>query len=146
MKRFKFSLEPVLDHRERIEEEKLQVFGERQRALQEALNELSRLNGNFKSYSDALRDGHRTLTCDELRRHYAHLEYLDRRITMQHAAISQRRMESERARVELVDAGKDRKVIEKLKDKKREQYRAAEAAFEQRELDDFNNRRAPSSW
>lgn len=141
MKKFRFSLEPVLDHRERIEDEKLQAFGERRRALADAQDELARLNGEFKRYSDALRDGHRTLATEELRWHYAHLEYLDRRITMQHAVVSQRRVEAERARVELVGASKDRKVIEKLKEKKLGEHRTLEAALEQKDLDDANNRR-----
>lgn len=141
MKKFSFALKPVLEHRARIEEEKLQAFGERQRALAQAQDELARLNGEFKRYSDALRDGHRTLATEELRRHYAHLEYLDRRITMQHAVVSQRRIEAERARLQLVDASKERKVIEKLKEKKYEEHRTIEAAFEQKELDDANSRR-----
>lgn len=141
MKKFAFSLEPVLDHRERIEDEKMRVFGERQRELQAAQDELARLHGEFKRYSDALRDGHRSLATEELRRHYAHLEYLDRRITMQHAIISQRRIETERARVSLVEASKDRKVIEKLKDKKLQEHRLRQSALEQKESDDANGRR-----
>lgn len=146
MKKFRFTLEPVLDHRERIEDEKLQAFGERRRALQQAQEELARLNGSFKYYSDALRDGHAELSTEELRWYYAHLEYLDRRITMQHAAVTQHRKETERARVDAVGAGKDRKVIEKLKEKRLTEHRAAQAAAEQRDLDDFNNRRQSSSW
>lgn len=141
MKKFAFSLEPVLEHRERIEDEKTRIFGERQRELQAAQDELARLHGDFKRYSDALRDGHRTLATEELRWHYAHLEYLDRRITMQHAIISQRRLEAERARADLVDASKDRKVIEKLKDKKLREHRSRQAALEQKEFDDANSRR-----
>jgi flagellar FliJ protein len=146
MKKFRFSLEPVLEHRERIEDEKLQIFGERTRALQQAQEELARLNGKFKTFSDALRDGHRELSTDELRWHYAHLEYLDRRITMQHAAVTQHRKETERARLDALDAGKDRKAIEKLKEKRLTEHRTMQAALEQRELDDFNNRRPASSW
>lgn len=146
MKKFTFSLKPVLEHRERIEDEKLQVFGERRRALQQAQDELARLNGNFKQFSDSLRDGHRALSTEELRLHYAHLEYLDRRITMQHAAVTQHRKETELARVDVVDAGKDRKVIEKLKEKRFAEHRTMQAAAEQRDLDDFNNRRTGSPW
>lgn len=141
MRKFKFSLEPVLDHRERLEEEKQQVFAARQRELQEAEQELARLNGDFKRFSTALRDDHARLSTEELRWHYAHLEYLDRCITMQHAVISQRRTAVERARLELVEASKDRKVMEKLKGKKFEEHQALEASLEQKELDDANNRR-----
>jgi flagellar FliJ protein len=141
MRKFKFSLEPVLDQRERIEDEKQQIFAARQRELLEAEQELARLNGDFKRFSTRLRDDHASLATEELRWHYAHLEYLDRCITMQHAVISQRRTAVERARIDLVEASKERKVMEKLKDKRLQEHRAREASFEQKELDDANNRR-----
>ncbi|HET9095467.1 MAG TPA: flagellar export protein FliJ [Candidatus Baltobacteraceae bacterium] len=141
MGKFKFTLEPVLDHRERIEDEKQQVLAERSRELKAAEDELARLNGEFKRYSTALREDHAKLTSEELRWHYAHLEYLDRCMTMQHGIIFQRRAAVERARADLVTASKDRKVIEKLKDRRLEEHQAFEAAQEQKELDDTNNRR-----
>jgi len=141
MGKFRFALKPVLDHRERIEEDKQLVLAERQRELKAAEDELARLNGEFKRYSTALREDHAAFSTEELRWHYAHLEYLDRCMTMQHGIIFQRRAAVERARLELVDASKDRKVIEKLKDRRLEEYRATEAAREQKDLDDTNNRR-----
>lgn len=141
MGKFKFSLEPVLGHRERIEDKKQQVLAERVRELKAAENELARLNGEFKRYSARLRDHHASLSTEELRWHYAHLEYLDRCMTMQHGLIVQCRRAVERARADLVTASKDRKVIEKLKDKRLEEYRLLQHAREQKELDDTNNRR-----
>ncbi len=142
MRKFRFTLEPVLDHRERIEDEKQQIFAGRQNELRAAEAELARLNGDFKRFSTALRDDHASLSSDELRWHYAHLEYLDRCIVMQHATITQRRAAVDRARADLIGASKDRKVIEKLKDKKFDEYRASVAQAEQAELDDSNNRRS----
>lgn len=141
MGKFRFALEPVLGHRERIEEEKQGVLATRQRELKDAEDELARLNGEFKRYSTALREEHATLSSDELRWHYAHLEFLDRCMTMQHGIIFQRRAAVDRARQDLVAASKDRKVIEKLKDRRFEEHQAFEASQEQKELDDTNNRR-----
>lgn len=141
MSKFKFTLEPVLDHRERIEDEKQQIMAVRQRELKAAEDELARLNGEFKRYSTRLREDHAGLTSDELRWHYAHLEYLDRCMTMQHGIIATRRAALERARADLVTASKDRKVIEKLKDRRLEEYHSLQAAQEQKDLDDSNNRR-----
>ena len=147
MKKFAFSLEPVLDFRERIEDEKQQTLAQRQIELQAARAELARLDAEFKRYSVKLRDDHKSLDSEELRRHYAHLEYLDRRITMQHGVVSQRSAAVARARADLVDASKDRKVIEKLKDRRLQEHRALESALEQKELDDSNNRHLPTaSW
>lgn len=141
MRKFAFALEPVLGHRERLENEKQQVLAARQRELAAAEEEMARLNADYKRFSTVLREDHATLSTDELRWHYAHLEYLDRCITMQYGVIAQRRSAVERARLDLVEASKDRKVIEKLKGKRLLEHRAREAAFEQKELDDANNRR-----
>lgn len=141
MQKFKFALDPVLQHRERIEDEKQQVLAERLRDLKAAEDELARLNGEFKRYSTALREEHATLSSEELRWHYAHLEYLDRCMTMQHSVIFACRAAVERARTDLVAASKERKVIEKLKDRRLEEHQAHEAAQEQKDLDDTNNRR-----
>ena len=141
MKRFKFSLAPVLELRERVEDEKQQALAARQLELKAAQDELARLNADFKRYSNALRDGHGSLSTDELRWHYAHLEYLDRRMVMQHATIAARKREVDRARADLMEASKDRKAIEKLKDKRLQEHRQLEAANEQKELDDSNARR-----
>ena len=141
MARFKFALEPVLDHRERIEDEKQQILAQCQRELQAAQDELARMNAEFKRYSTALREDHAKLSSDELRWHYAHLEYLDRCMTMQQGVIHQCRAAVDRARGDLAAASKDRKVIEKLKDRRFDEYRAVQAAQEQKDLDDTNNRR-----
>jgi len=144
-RRFKFPLEPVLTHRERIEDEKQQALAARTMELRRAQSELARLDSEFRRYSGVLRDGHADLSSDELRAHYAHLEYLDRRIVMQHASISALASAVERARTELVDARKDKKVIEKLKEQRLEQHRALLAADEQKELDESNARRYRST-
>ena len=141
MKRFAFTLKPVLEHRERLEDEKQLFMAARQRELDAAAGELSRLNAQFKQYAVRLREGHKDLNSDELRAHYAHLDYLDRAITMQRGIVAQCRQAVERARLGLLDASKDRKVIEKLKERRLQEYRTLEASAEQKELDDSNNRR-----
>jgi flagellar FliJ protein len=141
MGKFKFTLAPVLEHRERIEDEKQQILAERLRELKAAEDELARLNAEFRRYSTALREDHANLSSEELRWHYAHLEYLDRCMIMQHGVIFQRRAAVDRARADLVAASKERKVIEKLKDRRFEEHQAQEAAQEQKDLDDTNNRR-----
>lgn len=141
MAKFKFTLEPVLDHRERIEEEKQQILAERLRELKAAEDELARLNGEFRRYSTTLREDHAKLSSEELRWHYAHLEFLDRCMTMQHGVIFQRRTAVDRARADLTAASIDKKVIEKLKDRRLEEHQALQAALEQKDLDDTNNRR-----
>ena len=141
MKKFRFTLQPVLEHRQRIEDEKQQVLAQRKRALDAAETELQRLNAEFRASSNALREQHRSFDADTLRLHYAHLQFLDRTIVEQIKIVAERRVALERARTDLLAASKDRKVVEKLKDRRRETYVAEESRIEQNELDDNNARR-----
>ncbi|MDQ2865275.1 MAG: flagellar export protein FliJ [Candidatus Eremiobacteraeota bacterium] len=140
-KRFKFSLEAVLDQRKRVEDQKQQVTAERLRSLERSQYELAGLNDDFRSSSEALRRGHRGLDGEGLRLHYAHLQFLDRAITAQIRVVAERRIALDRARFELLEAGKARKVVEKLKERRRESFAMEEFRMEQVEIDDGNARR-----
>ena len=141
MKKFAFALQPVLEHRERIEDEKQQVVAVRRRAVDEAERELKRLNEEFRANSAELRGKHKDLDADALRLYYAHLQFIDRCIVAQIRVVAERRVELDRARTDLLAASKDRKVVEKLKDRRREAHALEEMRHEQNELDDTNARR-----
>jgi flagellar FliJ protein len=140
MKKFAFRLQPVLEHRERIEDEKQQTLAVKQRALDESERELARLNDDFRAHANGLRERHKALTADELRLHYAHLQFIDRSIVAQIHVVAERRVALDRARIDLLAASKDRKVVEKLKDRRREAHSVEELRVEQNELDDANAR------
>lgn len=141
MKRFTFPLQPVLDHRKRIEDEKQLVVAARARSLDEAERELARLNEEFRKHSTMLRDGHKKLETRELQCIYAHLQFLDRCIVAQIRIVAERRVALDRARTELLEASKEKKIVEKLKERRREGYVLEEQRMEQKELDDGNARR-----
>jgi flagellar FliJ protein len=141
MKKFTFGLAPVLEQRERTEDEKQQILAQRRRELEAAQSELARLNAEYKRHATTLREDHRELSCDELRWHYAHLDFLDRAMTAQQQIVSQHHAACDQARRDLVDASKSRKVIEKLKKRRFDQHVALEQMIEQRESDDANARR-----
>ncbi len=141
MKKFRFALQPVLQQRERVEDQKQQVVAQRKRAVDQAEAELKRLNEEFRESALALRSKHKGFDAEELRLHYAHLQFLDRTIVAQIAVVAERRVALDRARQELLEASKDRKVVEKLKERRREAFVAEEARVEQNELDDGNARR-----
>lgn len=140
-KRFKFSLQPVLEQRKRVEEEKQQIVAQRQRELDFSETELKRLNDEFRAGSESLRTSHRSFDGESLRLHYAHLQFLDRAITAQIRVVAERRVAVDRARMDLLAASKERKVVEKLKERRREAFVAEELRVEQNELDDGNARR-----
>jgi flagellar FliJ protein len=139
-KRFSFSLQPVLDHRQRIEDEKKQTVALRQRASDEAKAELDRLNAEFREYSVLIRAQHKTFDAESLRAHYGHLHFINRVIDAQIRVLAERRAALDRARQDLIAAQKGRKVVDKLKDRRKAAYAAEEMRIEQSELDDANAR------
>jgi flagellar protein FliJ len=141
VKKFAFALQPVLDHRKRIEDEKQLVVAQRQRALDEAERELERLNREFRSHAAMLREKHKKLETRELQSIYAHLQFLDRCTVAQIRIVAERRVALDRARAELLEASKEKKIVEKLKERRREAFVVEEQRVEQKELDDGNARR-----
>jgi flagellar protein FliJ len=141
VKRFAFALQPVLEHRKRIEDQKQLVVATRKRALDEAERELERLNEAFLKHSTMLRQGHKQFDTRELQSIYAHLQFLDRCVMAQIRIVAERRVALDRARNELLEASKEKKVVEKLKERRREAHALEEQRMEQKELDDGNARR-----
>ncbi|GAC1404094.1 MAG: hypothetical protein NVSMB64_06800 [Candidatus Velthaea sp.] len=138
--KFKFRLDPVLDLRERVENEKQRVFALKQRDLMEAEAVRDAFDASRDAQRSLLRNGHKLLDVDTLRATYAHLEYLDRAIEAQDERIAACAAEVQRALAALTDASKDRKVLETLKVRRREAFDATVAQADQRESDDQNAR------
>jgi flagellar export protein FliJ len=138
--RFSFRLDPVLGHRERIERERA---GEHAQALADQLA-AQRVYDELVEKRDELRERlvreHACFDVDTLRTTYAHLDYLDRAILLALQRVDACIDETERVRLTLVDAAKDRKVLETLKERRREAFDLDAAQADQRELDDQNAR------
>jgi flagellar export protein FliJ len=83
---------------------------------------------------------HAEFDAETLRSTYSHLDYLDRAIVAAVQRLEACIDETERARLRLVDAARDRKVLETLKERRRETFRLDAALADQRELDDQNAR------
>jgi len=138
--KFAFRLDPVLGHRERLERERA---GEHARALADQLS-AQRMLDDIVEKRDMLRgrlvQEHAHFDAETLRATYTHLDYLDRAIIASRQRVDACAAETERARARLVDAAKDRKVLETLKERRREAFQLDVALADQRELDDQNAR------
>ena len=140
-KRFRFALEPVLEHRKRIEAERQKDLAGALLALEEAYQSLRALHEGFRKHSTILRDDHTSFDVERLRLHYAHLEFLDRAIVVAEGVVTQRKAEVEKARHCLLDAAKEKKALEKLKGRRQDAHALAQTRAEQKEMDDNNARR-----
>ncbi len=138
--KFRFRLEPVLGQRERVEQERAADHG---RALAQQLA-AQRMYDEVVERRDGLRlrlvREHAQFDVDTLRSSYTHLDYLDRAIIAAQQRVDACLAATELARVRLVEAARDRKVLETLKERRREAFQLDVALADQRELDDQNAR------
>jgi flagellar export protein FliJ len=138
MKRFSFSLEPVFRYRREIEDQKQRTLAEALKQLARAEDDLGALHEKFKRHADVLRTKYKTLQTQHLQRYYAQMEEVSGCISSCNRVIAQCRITVERARIEVIAASTERRIIETLKANRLAEHLAREAAAEQKDLDEAN--------
>ncbi|MGB7460373.1 MAG: flagellar export protein FliJ [Carnobacterium jeotgali] len=134
MAKYQFSMEKVLDWRSDTEEEKKKNLVQVQQSKQQQETILRRLiNENIKIKNDSLS----TNRIDVLRRQNLYKDMIDEKIIHQKNIVSKAEKEVEMARIELMEAHKDRKVMEKLKEKEYTFTMEQEKQEEQKQLDEM---------
>lgn len=141
MARFVFRLAPVLRHRERIEEQKKTLLAAAQRTLAEAEERRQQLRDRREALAAELIAEHKKLDVETLRLTYAHLDFLAREITAADWHVANCVRAVDQAREALVRATKDRKVLDRLRERQKEAWESEQMRIEQNELDEANARR-----
>jgi len=140
MARFTFNLDPVLDHRHRIEQEQQVILAVAMTKVRDAERYRDALISRREVMRAELSQRHAHMDLVDLRATYAHCEYLDREIVAQHEVVAVVRRAADLERDKLVTVSKDKKVLETLKTRRRETFEAEAAVVEQNQLDDINAR------
>lgn len=148
MAKFKFSLEALLKQRTWVERE-------RQRSLSEVLGrmgvlevELQRLDGVVREAMDELRGG-KLVGAVDLAFLAAHRRFVQATGKRAGEVIEKMQVvgrEVEVARASLMEAAKARKVVEKLRERKLEEWKEAQAKAEQQEMDDVGMKLTITAW
>jgi flagellar FliJ protein len=139
MAKFKFKLQGVLRQREHAEQEKMRALAVCLKQEADCKLEISRLNDSVEKSNDDMRANHLIGVLD-MSFITAHRRFM---IAMhrQAASLAQKLANAQQrvieARLALAEAAKQRKVLEKLRDKRHEQWKAEIAAKEARDLDEI---------
>jgi flagellar FliJ protein len=138
VKQFQFNLEHVLKHRSRLHNTAHEQFLLAKKYLDEGLRELDEIETKVQEY---LRDfkkcqagGH--LDSERLKLHLRYLTHLTVTKKIKTQDVVKRQSEMEKRKDRLIKLMKDKKVIEKLKDKRFEQYMTNLLKIDQKILDD----------
>ena len=140
MPRFAFRLDPVLDYRQRLEDEQQIVFAAALSAQRSAEAQRDDFIARRTDIRARLVAHHNEMDMVELRATYAHCDFLDRSIVAQQRVVEETRAKAEQERAKLVVKTKDKKILAVLKERRRETFESEAAATEQRESDEINSR------
>jgi len=140
MPRFAFRLDPVLDYRQRLEDEQQIVLAAAVSALRSAEAVRDDYIRRRAEMRERLLQHHNEMDSVELRATYAHCDYLDRSIVSQQRLVDQAKIVADQERAKLVVKTKDKKILSTLKERRREAFEFEVAAIDQRESDEINSR------
>lgn len=139
MARFVFQLEGVLRHRERTEKERQRDLAVAQAEMMRLEGELTGLNQQVRQSTADVRDNHLVgrLDMGYLAAHRRYMLGMRRKALelAQKMAAQQRQVDD--ARQALAEASKQRKVMEKLKERQQQRWAAAMTLREDRALDEL---------
>ncbi len=148
---FQFSLQRVLELRERLEEQAAQELGHLQSLEIDARRTLALQDSQRGQQLSAWREiSQGVLDIGELETYQRYLELLDQEIDQQRALVQELAASVRQQTEKYLAARRKREMLEKLKEKEYAEYHRELLGKEQRELDDiaatrFMQREAPSS-
>ena len=135
MKKFKFPLEKVLKYKAIMEEEKHLELIRTQEQYHEQVFQLNALRDKVKTWREVL---HReVLSINMLSHGCASVEILEKYVEIQEEKVRQAFEEMELARGIFLGVRRERRVLERLKEKMLREYESAQAAEMQKDLDEI---------
>ena len=139
MKRFRFRLQRILDIRDQIRDELRQELGRRNQELTQQESVLRGLEDELRGLQ-VTQDG--IITASELMLTGAYALRVQQLIEGQIVKVEEARLAVVEARERYIQANKDAKALEMLKDKKREEYQQELLKEEINQLDEVASQRA----
>ena len=138
MKKFRFRLEPLLKLRKRHEDEKKRVVGafmaDISRHQQRALEMAHDLRQQGQAMTQGLRGN---IKIDRIGHYQRYVSYTRYAITKEIETVEQIQRRLQSARQELVEAARQRRILEKLKERRKERHETELQRRETRQQDEI---------
>ncbi len=147
MKAFVFNLQTLLDHRKTVEEMRLMELA-RLRMEEQALQvRLAALRASRQEAWESLVELAAT-GADSVRlaRASEHCEAVGDDVRLGEMSVEAARKNVDHKLAEVVEASRERKLMEQLRDKRRREYELEVSRLEQKELDDITGVRYGREW
>ena len=140
MARFVFQLEGVLQHRERIERERQRDHATVAAELRRMEQELRQLNDQIEQTASEVRQHHMTgrLDMNYLAAHRRYMLAMNRQLSVLNQKTEQQRQRVQAAHQALVEAAKQKKIIEKLRERRHRLWMDDRSRAEASALDELN--------
>ncbi len=143
MKKFRFTLERVLDYKEQVEQNLRNEHGQAVREVKEQEQKIGELEVGFQSFREQIEDVKKTeISSARLLSYSGYLSTLIGKIASEKEELARRKKEEERRRELVIEAKKETSSIQMLKDKKRREYDALAAKEQEREVEEFVSNRS----
>ena len=138
MATFQFELQPLLEHRQRIEDEKQKTLAQQLRlreALERQLRELQETVVSDKHTMKQQLIG--KVDVSRIRQHALHGHQVSIRAQQLLMRLAQLMQQIDAARAELIEASRERKAVEKLREKRYQAWQREQNKREARQLDEI---------
>ncbi|MGN1206148.1 MAG: flagellar export protein FliJ [Eubacterium sp.] len=138
MSRFRFSMQNILEMKEKLETQAKNEYAQANARLLQEQEKLELLQKRLSNINACLKDQLQDkLTFYKIRKLKQDSEILEKYIELQNNAIVRCEAQVEQARKKLTEAMKDRKIFEKLREKAWVKFQKEELQKEQKEVDEL---------
>lgn len=134
MEKFNFNLQRVLDYKISVEDIKKEEFVKSLKSYMYEEKVLKALYDNRKSAFEAVSS---FKTSQEYQNYSRYIEYLNKKIENQIIKLKNSKEQLQKSKEELIKSTADRKILDKLKEKAKEEFEREENRKEQKLNDDF---------
>jgi flagellar FliJ protein len=140
MPKFVFQLDAVLRHRKMIEEQRMRELGAAQAEMAKMEAELRSMDETTRGVTDDLRDNRLTGKLDMafLAAHRRYVLAMQRKAMELAQRMAQQQQVVDAARRALAEAAKQRKIMDKLKERQQERWKTEQSRKESEQLAEVN--------